>query len=887
MQRKLFAAILCLLLAPSMKVCAVGLAPGTEIVLQATGQYTNDTDEDQATTSAILTLTVVQYADVAIDWNVAEDTIAQGDYAYFPMTITNTGNSSDNFALTATSANGWDADIIYDDDFDDTVITETGTLVADGYVRCFLRIFVPADAEEPDIVTITATSAYDATVSSSAIIDVPEPGLKSTKLTASASPESPYAGQDVTVSGSLSPAMSQPIEFTLTTPGAQVITSTTTTNADGSFEMNFNADEVGDYQLAISFDGDETYNDCNTTITITSQQKIETSITLECLPETPYIGDTVTVTGTISPVLEGSISLECTQPGGSSTTTSLTSASDGTFTYTTTLNAEGQWYFNATYAGNESHAACAQVLSFVATVRPEHTVTIESGPTLVPSEIDSEGSTQCSASAIDSYDDGISYHWSDNNAGGSFSPSADVRQPIYTAPANDTGADITITLTCTATCTDDDQYSDTGSVDLLVYAIDTTAPQVISVTPADGTSCVGLSAGIVIKFSKAMDRSSAQTAVSLTPDLISPTYSWSTDSKTLTICHEDLEADTDYVATVASTALDANSNAMDTDYIWAFTTTSGAWFNSSEMIVEINTEFVTPSLVLNTSEATTFTAVIGVPEGIGIDTTTSGGSLTCVEAGGNVSSLVSQWDETTREISVTATVDGAITNAEVIKGITLTAPSNPRSAQITIDGCAALDITFASPLPGDFNGDREVNITDAADFITEWIYWHSATIPVWDDAIDSIYDLAPYTFGGSWPDWTCQGDDVIDILDASAFIDCWIASHSSSSSSSYSAKYVRIDRCSASAHSVSGSSDIAVIVEDAPTGVFEVEVELPTGIRFYSGLDDCGNLKNVIRSSGAGGMLFSEYDKKARTVRIAGSVIGSPPYSVAVIHMGR
>jgi hypothetical protein len=888
----LFAVILCLLLAPSMKVCAVGLPPGTEIQLQATGQYTNVLDENQTATPATIVLTVVQAAGVTIDWDVASDTIAAGAYAYFPMTITNSGNGTDNITLSATSASGWDVDFIYDeanygvhDDSETWIITETSPMISDGYCPCFLRILIPDGATEPDTVTVNAISTFDpAQGSASAEIEVPKPGMNATRLTASASPDAPYVGQDITVSGHLRPAISRQVSISLTNPDGNVSSSSTTTAPDGSFETAFNAALVGDYSVAIAFDGDDIYNACHTTLSITSQERLPSLIDLACSPASPVVGDSITITGTLTPALQAAaVDLTCTMPSGSSTQHHLTTADDGTFTWNTTLETVGQWYFQATYAGNVSHSASTRLLAVQATV-PTHTVSIDSGPSASPSAIDSQGSVQCSASAVDSLDHQVYYHWSDGNAGGGFAPSSDVRLPVYTAPANDTGQNMVITLTCTATCASDSQIVDTETTQLTVYAVDTSAPQVISVTPVNGAQCVGLSANVVVKFSKAMDHASTEAAVNLTPALDALEYTWSADSKTLTISHANLTPGIDYVGAVTTAAIGANSVAMEQEYTWVFATTSGAWFDPNEIIVETDTEFITPRLVLFASQATTFTAFIGVPEGIDFDTTTSGDGLLCVEAGADVTSLSSSWDPILREFSITAQVASANVSAEILKGITLIAPAGASSAQITIDGCAALDITFAGPLPGDFNGDRAVDISDASAFIAEWIRWHGATLPTWSDATDAIFDLAPHT-DGVWPNWTPVGDQCIDILDATAFVDCWVGSHVSSGMGSAAYDPARSSR--SYQWTAAGTNDIVVTVDDAPMGMFEVEVPLPSNVRFYSVMDEYGNLRNVIRDAGTGGLLFSEYDPENRAVRIAGSVYGVPPYRVAVIRLGR
>ncbi len=45
---------------------------------------------------------------------------------------------------------------------------------------------------------------------------------------------------------------------------------------------------------------------------------------------------------------------------------------------------------------------------------------------------------------------GLAYQWTDNGAGGTFSPSATAQNPTYTAAVNKTGSARTVTLTATA-----------------------------------------------------------------------------------------------------------------------------------------------------------------------------------------------------------------------------------------------------------------------------------------------------------------------------------------------------------------------------------------------------------------------------------------------------
>ncbi len=80
-----------------------------------------------------------------------------------------------------------------------------------------------------------------------------------------------------------------------------------------------------------------------------------------------------------------------------------------------------------------------------------HTVTVAA--TATPSTIASGASVKLSATATDGLKHtGLVYSWTDNGAGGTFSPSAAVKAPTYVPMPNTSGNDRIITLTVTATC---------------------------------------------------------------------------------------------------------------------------------------------------------------------------------------------------------------------------------------------------------------------------------------------------------------------------------------------------------------------------------------------------------------------------------------------------
>ena len=86
-----------------------------------------------------------------------------------------------------------------------------------------------------------------------------------------------------------------------------------------------------------------------------------------------------------------------------------------------------------------------------------------------PATVLSEGTVSLSATYVDTGGHGVAtWSWSDGGAGGSFSPSAGVQNPSYTAPTNVGGTDVIVTLTVSATCDGAAALSDSDSTTLVV-----------------------------------------------------------------------------------------------------------------------------------------------------------------------------------------------------------------------------------------------------------------------------------------------------------------------------------------------------------------------------------------------------------------------------------
>ena len=125
-------------------------------------------------------------------------------------------------------------------------------------------------------------------------------------------------------------------------------------------------------------------------------------------------------------------------------------------------------------------------------------------------------------------------------------------------------------------------YSGSGAyyVDLSAgIAIDTTAPIVTSVLPADTATGVAVSANASVTFSEPMDAASAQSAFSLVRAsdgaAVGGTFSWSGNTMVFDPS-ADLAAGTEFRATVTTAAKDKAGNALQSSKAWTFVTAAAA-----------------------------------------------------------------------------------------------------------------------------------------------------------------------------------------------------------------------------------------------------------------------------------------------------------------------
>ena len=156
---------------------AVGTPAGTAIANQATATYQDASANSFTALSNTTTVTVLPVYSVVIT-NPADQSVPSNTVAYYAYTLTNTGNATNTFNLSALSAPpGWVVTLYADDGAgggtandgvhqagETTVIAATGALAADATYRFFMGVAVPAGTANgtTDVTTLTVTGTGDA-----------------------------------------------------------------------------------------------------------------------------------------------------------------------------------------------------------------------------------------------------------------------------------------------------------------------------------------------------------------------------------------------------------------------------------------------------------------------------------------------------------------------------------------------------------------------------------------------------------------------------------------------------------------------------------------------------------------------------------------------------
>lgn len=204
----------------SQQLFAVGTPAGTVIQSRSRVVFSSSSGTIVDTVySNTLSFTVAQVAAVNITPSSnAVTTQSDSTYVVYPVTVTNSGNGTDQFSLSSVSSKGWSRAFYFDANGDGTLqngeitagaVTQTASIAADASYKAFVRVFVPKDASlngQIDTTVVTAVSLFDEakTNSSQARTTVNTAYFPNISSGWSVTPTNPSPGQNVVYSITIS-----------------------------------------------------------------------------------------------------------------------------------------------------------------------------------------------------------------------------------------------------------------------------------------------------------------------------------------------------------------------------------------------------------------------------------------------------------------------------------------------------------------------------------------------------------------------------------------------------------------------------------------------------------------------------------------------------------
>jgi hypothetical protein len=165
-------------------------------------------------------------------------------------------------------------------------------------------------------------------------------------------------GSDLSIAGSISPAMSVPMYLELWNSSSWTPLLALQSGEDGSFSTQWQVDFTGTTLLRASWEGDVNYYGGSSDAVIIYSERASSSLSLAAKPTQAEPNQSVSLTGRISPPLEVTVTIMLTRPSGDQT--QMISITNVTGDYTTQLNPEqiGEWRMTASWEGNHVYMGC-------------------------------------------------------------------------------------------------------------------------------------------------------------------------------------------------------------------------------------------------------------------------------------------------------------------------------------------------------------------------------------------------------------------------------------------------------------------------------------------------------------------------------------------------
>lgn len=191
------------------------------------------------------------------------------------------------------------------------------------------------------------------------------PQKTSTSLSCTSSENPTTIGRSITISGAVTPTLAN-IEITVSIvkPDGIVESHATRTTNAGTYSLQVTLDSAGRFLIHSKWDGTSQYQAATSntlTINVTNPPKTPTTITCNTSADTAIEGETVQISGLLTPCQATTqVLIKWRNPLGQTGQIALTTDQDGAYNHTMTLNKVGIWQINAakeedvTYQASES-----------------------------------------------------------------------------------------------------------------------------------------------------------------------------------------------------------------------------------------------------------------------------------------------------------------------------------------------------------------------------------------------------------------------------------------------------------------------------------------------------------------------------------------------------
>jgi parallel beta-helix repeat protein len=176
-------------------------------------------------------------------------------------------------------------------------------------------------------------------------------------ISCSVSSASLVIGSSTTVSGTIIPARSGVnVTLSYTMPNSNVLTRIVASASDGSYSDTYDPSVLGSWSVIASWPGDSTSAGATSASAFFTVSKIATTLSCSVSSSTPTIGDNITISGTIGPIMSGkTVTLTYTKPDGTTVIRTVTTGSDGSYSDSYKPDTTGSWSVIANWQGDSQH----------------------------------------------------------------------------------------------------------------------------------------------------------------------------------------------------------------------------------------------------------------------------------------------------------------------------------------------------------------------------------------------------------------------------------------------------------------------------------------------------------------------------------------------------